>query len=348
MLQGNDNGINVNLIFDDTFFDSDNFRSVASVMFSKKKQAEKPYSITVFGKIFRSDEDGSIKTYVETIPRFTYRKGFTALTSESHWFSIKRDTYWGCCLRCGQSMLAQHIQHCIEDYPDHYIRQFGKSSYLNLFNDAPEWAFSIHKICEELVSVGGHEGKWMPVSKLAFAMERLLEKNGFPVYVANDGCICLEELRKRFTVDQNTSVLCLIPLLCGLDEFDMRCCEFVSLPLRLRNGIGFISGLKGQARFFVGESLTEFYYFDPHVTKLCMTNARDHNSLFEVPLKSMPKTDIKSSILLGFTFKNLEEMEEVITLMKTAPFVPVAIMESNTEPKVTADVDSWEIIDCGE
>ena len=288
--------------------------------------------------------DSEFEANVSVIPRFTYRKGFSALQNEDHFFPIKSDTHWGCCIRAGQGILAQHILKCIEEHPHHFNSQFGTSSYLRLFNDAPDAPFSIHRICEQIINLGGHEGKWVTVSLLAGAFEQLLTAHGFPVVVVKDGILCVEDVRAKFGAEQ--SVLILIPLLCGWKEFDMRYCQIVESAVLAYCGDGFISGIKAKARFFVGSSKTQFCFFDPHVTQKCVQSDKDHDRLFGVSLEFMPKEKIKPSILLGYTCADFTEFQALLCAFKSCPYLPFQIVEESPSPNTHIQTtDSWDVIE---
>lgn len=258
-----------------------------------KSCAARSDGLIILSKCCYDMSDSELESTVSVIPRFTYRKGFSALKSEDHFIPLKTDTHWGCCIRAGQGILAQHISKCIMQHPSHFNERFGTSSYLNLFNDDPNAPFSIHRICQEITNVGGHEGQWVNVSILAAAFERLLVSYGFPVVVLRDGFLCTEEVREKFT--HNQSIFLLIPLRCALKQFDMRYCQLVESAVIAHCGDGFISGVKSKARFFVGSSRTDFFFFDPHVTQKCARSDKDHDTFFGVSLEHMPKEEIKPS-----------------------------------------------------
>lgn len=299
---------------------------------------------TILGKLYNSSQQIEMEQFVQTIPRFSYRKGFKALNSESHYYSIKSDRFWGCCIRCGQSMLVQHLLKLILAHPAHFNENLPQvASILSYFNDTPDAIFSIHNICKEIINVGGHEGEWVTVSMLALTIKSLLEPYDLPVYVVNNSVLVIDEIKQM--MDENKSVLCLIPTMCGLHEFDQRCHEFVASSVTLKTGNGFISGIKAKARYFVGVTSKNFYYFDPHTTLPSVTDDSTHNSLFELPLEQMKINEIAPSILVSFTLNNMTDLEETLLILSKF-FLPITIVQSKTEtPSARRVSDSWEIVE---
>jgi hypothetical protein len=286
----------------------------------------------------------ALDAFMVDIPRFTYRKGFSPLSSEHHCLSLKSDTHWGCCIRCGQSLLAQYMCHCVRDHPLHYQGRFRSQSVLSLFDDIPDAPFSIHNICRELVTVGGHEGAWVKGSHLASAFSNLLTKFNFPVYVATNACFCVSTAISMFSPD--SSLLCLIPTMCGSMTFDDRCFDAVALAVLSGFGLGFITGLKGKARYFVGTSRGQFHYFDPHVTKKFVAGVKDHGSLFDVKLESMPIADVEPSVLLAFAFPNTQALIETMTVLRGFEFSPFAIVDEEMKSEIqTEDVGDWGVVE---
>ena len=144
-------------------------------------------------------------------------------------------------------------------------------------------------------------------------------------------------------------VLCFIPLRCGLNTFDIQCLNFVSLSVMLEDGLGFISGKNHRAYYVIGSSGDKFYYFDPHVTKTCVTNQKIHDQLFGEPLQNIPCQEISPSLMLGFFWPNPEEMEKTITLMQQLEFCPISFTDLPKESKVTHYEDQeWNIVNTNE
>ncbi|OHT08429.1 Clan CA, family C54, ATG4-like cysteine peptidase [Tritrichomonas foetus] len=291
-----------------------------------------------------NDQDDQL-ALISTIPRFTYRKGFRALQNENHSFTITSDTHWGCCIRCGQSLVAQYVKKLLMKFPKYYNSHFPKrESFLSLFNDTPDAPFSIHNICKEVIKNDGHEGEWVSVSKLSKSLENLM-KPDFPIYVCENSTIVIEEIKPLFTGE--SSVLCLIPLMCGFKKFDSRCFQTVVLSVTLPEGIGFISGHKGKAHYFVGVSSKFFYFFDPHTTKKYVQQGSDQAILFDPKLKSMKINDISPSLLLGFAWDSLDEMMSTIECMRKLKFCPISIVDVKSETVISAN-DDWDIVEEGE
>ena len=301
---------------------------------------------SILGNVIKNNTDKV--NAVSTIPRFTYRRGFQPLKNEYHFFSLRSDTHWGCCIRCGQSLLCQYIKKFIEFDPIYYNQTFPNTfSFLEHFNDTPTAPFSIHNFCKEIIKVGGHEGKWVSPSKLSFAIMGLLKNFGFPAYVAENGTIVKEDVLKLF--EGKKTVLCLIPLLCGDKTFDTKCYEVVGCSVSSPYGLGFIGGVKNKAHYYVGVSRNKFYFFDPHTTQNHVLSIKDHDSYFHQKLKSINVGDISPSLALGFAWKSPDEFEETVEILKNFTFCPISFMESRSQIDVVihqvSGNDQWDIID---
>ena len=204
--------------------------------------------------------------------------------------------------------------------------KFGDENLLKLFNDNYKSPFSLHNICKEIIKNGGHEGKWVSVSQLANAIQGLLTNQGFPVYVCKNSTLELNSAIKL--INGNTPVLWLIPLMCGQREFDMKYLEFIMLSLGLKNGLGFIGGVKNKSYYYVGYSTKKFYYFDPHTTKKSVSKDDQFKSYFEPNLKEMEFKSISSSLMVGFVYSSEDELRTTCKIFQQFPYTPLYIVDS--------------------
>lgn len=302
-------------------------------------------TISILGNHFLKDE---ISEKIKNIPRFTYRQGFTKLTNESHFFPLRSDTYWGCCIRCGQSMLFQYmlkfyLNQC--DEKDLTLKEIDlNTKILRDFNDVPEAKFSIHNFCKEITNIGGHEGKYVSVSKLSIVIKNLLSPN-YPVYVSENSTIVRDQIDPLF--QNGKTVLCLIPMKCGIDTFDQEYTQILQLSVGFETGLGFISGYKKRAYYFVGFDKHQFFYFDPHETKSFVSHENDYVTYYEPELKSIGLTEISPSLMICFAWDSKEKMEETFYILSTLPGLsPITIIDHQEEPKLVEDIDNtWDIIE---
>lgn len=302
-------------------------------------------TISILGHHFFKTE---LSEKIKNIPRFTYRQGFTKLTNESHFFPLRSDTYWGCCIRCGQSMLFQYM---LKYYHNQNIEkdlslkeEEINNVILRDFNDVPEAKYSIHNFCREITNVGGHEGKYVSVSVLSVVIKNLLTPD-YPVYISENSTIVRDRINPLFQSEK--TVLCLVPLKCGIETFDEEFAQTLQLSVGFETGIGFISGYKKRAYYFVGFDKEKFFFFDPHETKNYVSQENDYSSYYEPELKSIALKDISPSLMLCFAWDNKEEMEETFYILSTLPgLCPITIIDHLDDPKLIEDVDNtWEIID---
>lgn len=304
--------------------------------------------ISILGHHFSKTE---LSENIKNIPRFTYRQGFTRLTNESHFFPLRSDTYWGCCIRCGQSMLFQymlkfyHNQNKTKDEKNSLISETEvNAQILQDFNDVPDVRFSIHNFCREITKLGGHEGQYVSVSKLAVVIKNLLTPD-YPVYVSENSTIVKDHIEPLF--ESGKTVLCLIPMKCGINTFDQEFAPLIQLATGFDTGLGFISGYKRRAYYFVGFDFEKFYYFDPHETKSFVSQVDDYKSYYEPELKSISLKDISPSLMLCFSWDTKEQMEETFYILSTLPGTyPIVFIDHQYEPKLLENTENtWELIE---
>lgn len=302
---------------------------------------------TILGNQIRSSDI----TIINTIPRFTYRRRFEKLKEERHIISISSDTNWGCCIRCGQSLLFQYLQRCLMLNELALRSRISFDNILSLFNDNYEAPFSLHNICREVTRGGGHEGKWVSVSQLAAALESLLSVRDLPCYVCRNST--LEKSAVRSLISRGVPVLCLIPLMCGQRKFEMKYLEFVLLSLGLPNGVGFVGGVRNRSYYYVGFSAKKLFYFDPHTTKRGVSSEEQFRSYFEPQLMEMEFETLSPSLMTGFVFASEEELQRTLQIFQQFPYCPLFIVESLQEmdldfPEINEEaaniVDGFDVI----
>jgi hypothetical protein len=143
----------------------------------------------VLGQHFLPPQADELNGRIESIPRFTYRKGFAALPQSG----VKTDRSWGCCIRCGQGLLAQYIARYSDVCHEGYERRFH-GDYRTLFADEPSAPFGIHLFCDRLLSLGSKIGELVTPSLLANVIEQLLAMNGLSAVLPEDGLISRSKL----------------------------------------------------------------------------------------------------------------------------------------------------------
>lgn len=313
--------------------------------------------IQLFGQRIQATK---IEHYLENIPRFTYRKNFPPLKNEYHFFNMRSDSHWGCCIRCGQSMLFQYLKKVYlknmidaesQKHPpnhplevDHNTELRINSQILRDFNDTPNAKYSIHNFCREITNIGGHEGKYTSLTRLAKAIQHLLAPE-YPVYVAEQSTIVREQVLELF--QQGKPVLCLVPTIFGIDKLDQESIYSITVSVAYETGIGFIGGIKKKAFYFVGYNNDTLYYFDPHSVKNFVSTEADYKTYYESKLKSMPFNSISSSLMLCFCWDNPEQMNSTAKLLTSIQkssqinFVDSAV-SLQSEGRL---VDSWDVID---
>ena len=280
-----------------------------------------------------------IDAVVSSIPRFCYRKGFEAISGSS----LTSDKGWGCCYRSAQGLICQHIMRLHKYSNDVYVKVFPDNpDPLSLFADDPRMPFSIHSLVSATNEVGVQIGEWAKPSTISAGIKIILERLGLSCFLAQD---------LRLNADSISSLsfpcMVLIPGLFGLEKLDPVFLPFLQLCICIDSSLGFVSGQRYSAYYFFGMSSSEFYYFDPHVTKRYVDQSieDDHkyDSYFELEPKHINALSINPSVLLGFSCSSKQELKDLLFTLVSCKSSPVLI----THDSDLADIENT-IIDIDE
>ena len=297
----------------------------------------------ILGNTINSSDTERLKSIVTTIPRFTYHRDFDPLSN-----GLKSDKNWGCCIRCGQSLLSQYIMkvYGIIGRPK-FSQIFPQMKYdfLDLFHDDRNMPFSIHSFCREISILGGKPGEWVKTSILAKTLQQLLLPFGLKTVVAENGCLSREELRNALN-GNDVPVLLLFPLMLGLKTFDMKFLAFLEVSLSVvPQSIGVVGGQQGKAYYLVGYQKSDLLYFDPHETMDAVKKTDDHSILFKAQLKRMNATQLNSSLLIGFLITKADDAEELPIVLSASGECPIQIIDSIKEFNVGLDeCEGWDLV----
>ena len=190
-----------------------------------------------------------------------------------------------------------------------------KDNYLSSFFDTPEAMFSIHSLVQETQKLGVQPGKWAKPSQLSAAIVNILQEHHLSGINALNSTIEPESIEKV-----TYPCIILIPLLCGLKEFDQKFYPFISECLQHPQSTGIVSGFSGSAYFLVGCSSSGMVaYYDPHVVQEALTSTNDFPSLFNQPVYQMRSSQLNPSMLFSFF---CQTKEDAINLAKTLSQLP--------------------------
>ena len=296
----------------------------------------------ILGNTFNASDQEKSKALVCTIPRFTYHKDFEPLQN-----GLKTDKNWGCCIRCGQSLLAQFISklyNTIGKSAFHSIFPQMQSSFLDLFHDIKTMPFSIHSFCTEISKLGGKPGEWVKTSILAKTIQQLLLPFNIKTIVADNGLLSREELNAA--LNSTTPILLLFPLMLGLKVFDMKYLAFIEVALSVvPQSIGIVGGQQGKAFYLVGYQKSDLLYFDPHETMDGVKTSKDQMLLFKAPIKRMNATQLNSSLLVGFFITNPGDAEELPVVLGASGVCPIQLVDSIKELTVGNETEEgWDVV----
>ncbi|EAX88082.1 Clan CA, family C54, ATG4-like cysteine peptidase [Trichomonas vaginalis G3] len=287
--------------------------------------------------IIQSDTE-KLKKVVDTIPRFTYHKGFSPLAG-----GYTTDKNWGCCIRSGQGLLMQFVSKLYQLYGDKIKNIFPNGSKFELFFDHPQAPFGIHCICRELETFGVKAGEWVKPSMLAPVFKDLLSFFGIHVVIAENGCLSRESLREALSYGH--PVLLLFTLMLGYKDFDLKYLPFLRLTLSLiYQSVGVVGGQQGKAYYLVGHQKENLLYFDPHEVYDSVTKLDNMNLLFKAQLKKMQSSQLSSSMLVGFYITSMQDAEELPMLLSASGECPIQIVDKIDPVKTTHVEDDWEVV----
>ena len=280
----------------------------------------------------------NIEKVLSVMPRFCYRSGFHPLENTK----IQSDKGWGCCYRSSQGIIAQYIIRLKQNNEELFKTIFPNcDDPLTLFYDEPSAPFGIHSLVSATARVGVAVGEWAKPSTIAAGIKIIFESLGLSCYVSQDFAFNIDNIRS----DTKYPCLILIPGLFGLDNFDSRFLPFLQLCLCTESSLGFVSGRRNSAFYFFGMNATDFFYFDPHVTKTHASNNTSRQSFFDLAPKSMSVNAINPSILLGFTSSNYSELEDLFMILVSCLASPITVHDNaqlEEMEKNVFDIDAIE------
>lgn len=279
------------------------------------------------------------KKVVESIARFTYHKNFPPLENK-----MTTDKNWGCCIRCGQSLMIQFIAKLYKHYGKEVTKKFPTNNHHELFFDKTDRPFGIHNICSQLSELGNKPGEWVKPSIIAPVFKNILEIYGIKTVIADNGILSLEILREALS--SNDPILLLFPLMLGFEEFDLKYLDFLKLTLSLPcQSIGVIGGQQGKAFYFVGHQKENLLYFDPHEVTDPVMKTEDIHFLYKAPLKKMLASQISSSVLVGFFITNTNDAAELPMLLSASGVCPIQIVERIEHAQTNRNIeDGWDVV----
>jgi cysteine protease ATG4 len=285
-------------------------------------------SVVVLGRQFGQSARAEFESALKDIPRFTYRKNFSALPNGS-----KSDWHWGCCIRSGQGLLAQYLHRVAQTHPE-----VVSGDVLSRFWDVPDADFGLHAFVREAEGLGVRAGEWVKPSCVAAIIVRLLELARLPAIVTDSGLISRSLIVAK--LEQGVPVLLLVPMM-----LDPSYIPFVQLALSLPQSLGIVGGKRSKSFFLVGCCADEIFYFDPHSTIECVTSAAHHGRLFKPKVKHIGAAKLSSSMVIGLYITCLNDIEEILQLASPwkCPLGVVLHLQSEVAPEETEE-NGWIVV----
>lgn len=280
-------------------------------------------------KAIGKENQNSQNPCVDAIPRFCYRKKFSKIAGTN----ITSDSGWGCCFRSAQGLLAQFMINFACDFPEIFDKKFGRINPLTLFLDTPHSTFGIHRLSLAAQAYGLNPGSWAKTSIVAESIASILNFYQIHCIIARDFKITEMDI-----ANPDFPALFLIPCLFGLGKFDLTYVPFLQMILDMEGSLGFVCGKQGAAYYMVGYTESQFSYFDPHVTKMAVTDESDMSSFFSLPIKFIDYKSINPSLLLGFICSTPEDLQRIVTLLTTTCPSPITYLSSDQVQSANNDV----------
>jgi len=213
---------------------------------------------------------------------FTYRSGFPDLC-KSGWTT---DYGWGCSVRSAQMMLANYYLK---------INSVPILSIPELFFDTPDAPFSIHNICKVGLTLNKKPGHWYSPSVVGTILGKLVN---------------------TITCDTDSTCekgLWLVPLRLGVTSIAKEYRNSVMKLMALPQLVGACGGKNNSAYFFIKVIADQWFYLDPHDTRLVSTDPMEY---LTSDLYSFETNKVNSSLLFGFSItckKDLEDIKKVLS-----------------------------------
>jgi cysteine protease ATG4 len=293
-------------------------------------------TVVLLGQEFPTSALDEYESKLKQIPRFTYRKHFSALPNGS-----KSDWHWGCSIRSGQGLLAQYVRRVSQAHSNRL-----PGDVLSCFSDRVDASFGIHEFVREAQGLGIPPGKCIKPSCLAAIIVRLLERLELPAVITDNGLVSASLIEDK--LKPGVPVLLLAPMMLGPSALDPSYIMFVNLALSLRDqSLGIVGGKRRKSFFLVGHCGDEILYFDPHTTFECVTSEAHYARLFRPTIKRIRAAELSSSMLVGFYITDRRDIEEIPKL--ASPWnCPISVVPDLRPPSAIAaeatEEDDWTVI----
>ncbi|KAH9419169.1 Cysteine protease atg4c [Dermatophagoides pteronyssinus] len=272
----------------------------------------------------------------------TYRRDFPPLLQTP----ITTDNGWGCMIRSGQMIMAQAF---LTHFHGRNWRWEGQDDLIHRmiikwFADVPDRStspFSIHEIIRQgQLLFGKNPGDWFGPASISIIMKNLLEDAAKDNSLLSDICcliaqdctvylqdvvdLCQNEnipsnsktILDDDSNDQWRSIIILIPVRLGGDEFNKFYSPYLKQILSLSSCLGIIGGKPRHSLYFVGYQDDKLLAIDPHYCQKSI----DVGSRTNFPLESyhcisprrISLTSIDPSCTIGFYLKTKQDYDEFI------------------------------------
>ncbi|MCJ1469266.1 Cysteine protease atg4 [Pseudocyphellaria aurata] len=235
---------------------------------------------------------------------FTYRSSFSAIEKSSN---PKASNSVGLAVRLRSQIV------------DHEWRRGSKQDeerrILRLFADDARAPFSIHRFVQHGASAcGKHPGEWFGPSATARCIQALSSEytsSGLNVYITGDGADVYEDEFLRVAISESgifTPTLILVGIRLGIDRVTPAYWEALRSSLQLSQSIGIAGGRPSSSHYFVAVQGDNFFYLDPHQTRVALPlhedianyTGEEIDSCHTRRLRRLSVEEMDPSMLIGF------------------------------------------------
>ncbi|KAH9521316.1 Cysteine protease atg4c [Dermatophagoides farinae] len=273
----------------------------------------------------------------------TYRRDFPPLLQTP----ITTDNGWGCMIRSGQMIMAQAF---LTHFHGRNWRWEGQDDLIHRmiikwFADIPDRStspFSIHEIIRQGQQLfGKNPGDWFGPASISIIMKNLLEDAAkdnrllcdICCYIAQDCTVYLQDVidlcrTANIRSNSNTiiddddgnnqwrSIIILIPVRLGGDEFNKFYSPYFKQILSLSSCLGVIGGKPRHSLYFIGFQDDKLLAIDPHYCQKSIDVGTRTNfpldSYHCISPKRISLTSIDPSCTIGFYLKTKQDYDEFI------------------------------------
>ena len=233
------------------------------------------------------------------------------------------DTGWGCMIRSGQSLLANTLMmlRLGRDWR-RGTKELEERKLLSMFADDPNAPFSIHRFVQHgAEACGTHPGQWFGPSATAQCIRALSAEEphiGLKVYLTEDGPDVYEDRVLQLAQESDGRfhpILILVGIRLGIDKITPIYREALKASLQQPQSIGIAGGRPSSAHHFVGVQGENFFYMDPHQTRIALPlrkNIEEYSdseidSCHTRRLRRINVDDMDPSMLIAFLIRDLED-----------------------------------------